>query len=321
MLTINNILCCLLISVRHLNFIGSAIASVAGSLIIGSMQSSAASDASNAQAGAANNATASQLQMFDTVNQQQAPYRDAGNAALSKLRDLLGIGTPQSATTDNGTPWGPPSTIPGTWQGQQDHDANGHTYVWDGSSWQRQAPPSATSASTDPSYGSLLKPFSAQDLSQWQDPGYTFRLNQGMGALQNSQAASSGLVNGNSLRDLINYGQDAASQEYTNAFNRYNVNQSNIYNRLSNIAGLGQTSTQTTAQTGTNLAGNIGSAQMAAGAANAAGAIGRANAWSGALNNAMGWYNLGNIMNGGWGGGWGGSNGAILPGSANTPNY
>jgi hypothetical protein len=48
----------------------------------------ATEDASNIQAGAANRATDLQGRVFDTTNEQQRPYREAGYAALS---DLLGM--------------------------------------------------------------------------------------------------------------------------------------------------------------------------------------------------------------------------------------
>jgi len=53
-----------------------------------------------------------------------------------------------------------------------------------------------------------------------QDPGYQFRLQQGLDALQNSAAARGGLGDPNTLRAVQDYGQGAASQEYQNAYNR-----------------------------------------------------------------------------------------------------
>lgn len=220
-----------------MTWVATAIAG--GSVISGLFGASSSKKAAKAQQQAAQLASDTQLKMFNTVNDQQKPYRESGQTSLSALMGGMGIGP----------------TVAG-----------------------------------GPESGSLNKPFSAQDLPQWQDPGYQFRLQQGMGALQNSQAATSGLVSGNSMRSLMDYGQNAASQEYQNAFNRYNTNQTNIYNRLSNIAGLGQTSVDNTTNAGMTAAGNIGSAQMAGGAAQAAGYMGQANALSGAVNGAVGGY-------------------------------
>ena len=275
-----------------------AAAVVGGSLISGAVGANSASKAANAQQQSAQLAADTQLQMFNTVNDQQAPYRQAGTAALSKLSDLLGIGStkelPPGVTPLNFDQWTQHGNYGGTaWPGSGATGGNfspDERYQQYLTSLKVDTPTPQTADS-----GTLLKPFSAQDLPQWQDPGYQFRLQQGEGALQNSAAGTSGLVSGNSLRSLMDYGQNSASQEYQNAFNRYNTNQTNIYNRLSNIAGLGQTSANASGQMGMTAAGNIGSAQMAGGAAQAAGYIGQGNAISGGINNAIGGY-LGNRL-------------------------
>lgn len=48
------------------------------------------------------------------------------------------------------------------------------------------------------------------------DPSYQFRLNEGLKALERSAAARGMLRTGNTLQDLMKYGQDYASQEYAN---------------------------------------------------------------------------------------------------------
>lgn len=52
------------------------------------------------------------------------------------------------------------------------------------------------------------------------DPGYQFRTQQGEQALQQSAAGKGVLRTGGTLKDLINYGQNAASAEYQNVYNR-----------------------------------------------------------------------------------------------------
>lgn len=52
------------------------------------------------------------------------------------------------------------------------------------------------------------------------DPGYQFRLQQGLNAIQNSAAAKGVLNTGGTLTDINNYAQDAASQEYQNLYSR-----------------------------------------------------------------------------------------------------
>ena len=53
-----------------------------------------------------------------------------------------------------------------------------------------------------------------------QDPGYQFRIQQGLGALEQSAAARGLLRTGGSLKDVQEFGQRAASQEYQNAVDR-----------------------------------------------------------------------------------------------------
>lgn len=52
------------------------------------------------------------------------------------------------------------------------------------------------------------------------DPGYQFRLNEGLKALQASAAARGVLNSGGTLKGIEDYGQNYASQEYGNVFNR-----------------------------------------------------------------------------------------------------
>jgi hypothetical protein len=54
----------------------------------------------------------------------------------------------------------------------------------------------------------------------YRDPSYQFRLNEGNRAIEGSQAAKGLLRTGGTLKDLMGYGQDLASQEYGNAYNR-----------------------------------------------------------------------------------------------------
>jgi len=66
---------------------------------------------------------------------------------------------------------------------------------------------------------SQYTPFGMQQFQQ--DPGYAFRMSEGMKALDRSEAARGGLLSGATLKGAQRYGQDLASQEYQNAFNRY----------------------------------------------------------------------------------------------------
>jgi hypothetical protein len=142
-------------------------------------------------------------------------------------------------------------------------------------------------------YGSLTTPFTAKDYLANQDPGYQFQLDQGTKALQNSQAAGGGVLSGAALKDLIGFNQGTAATGYQNAWNRWNAQQTNTVNRLGSLAQLGQAASTNSATGASNFANGIANTITSSGNAQAAGAVGTANAISGGLNNAAGYYYLG----------------------------
>lgn len=226
---------------RYFDPVSAGIAGGAG-VLGGLLQYDAAGNAADQQANSARNALNAQMQMFNTINDQNQPWRQAGQGALDQIQSM----NPQFTHT-----------------------------------------------------------FNADDLKSNLAPNYQFQLDQGLGALKNAGNLQTGLISGNTLKGINDYAQNFAGNSYQQAFNNYNAQQSNIFNRLSSIAGLGQTANQTTANAGTAAAGNAGNAMMAGGAAQAAGSIGQANAISGGLNNAASWYGISNFLNPGGGGGGG----------------
>jgi hypothetical protein len=140
------------------------------------------------------------------------------------------------------------------------------------------------------------------------DPGYAFRLSEGTKALDRTAASRGGLLSGAALKGAQRYGQDLASQEYQNAFNRYQINRSNQLNPLQSIMGAGQTATGQDISGGANYASNVGNAlgaygsaaasnAIGAGNARASGYMGMANAASGALGQGINFYQNRNLMN------------------------
>lgn len=136
---------------------------------------------------------------------------------------------------------------------------------------------------TSEGYGSLAKPFTMQDFEA--DPGYAFRLSEGMKALDRANAAKGKYFSGQAIKGLMDYGQEAASQEYSNAYDRYTNNQTNLYNRLAGLSNTGQTTATGLASAGENYANNAAENIIGAGNARAAGTVGSANAWTTGLQN------------------------------------
>lgn len=137
--------------------------------------------------------------------------------------------------------------------------------------------------------GQFSKTFSGLgDLSS--DPGYQFRMDQGMRGVDAGAAARGGVLSGAALKAEQQYGQDYASNEYNNAFNRFQTNQTNSFNRLASVAGIGQTSANQTAAAGEQNVQNQTNAIVGSANAGAAGAIGVGNSLSNGGNSLANWY-------------------------------
>jgi hypothetical protein len=120
-----------------------------------------------------------------------------------------------------------------------------------------------------------------------QDPGYAFRLSEGQKALDRQAAARGGLISGGALKAAQRFGQEMGSQEYTNAFNRYQTERNARLSPLQSLAGMSQTATNQLGAAGQNYATNAGNALGAAGQAQASGYMGMANAAAGGLGQYM----------------------------------
>jgi hypothetical protein len=104
-----------------------------------------------------------------------------------------------------------------------------------------------------------------------------------MKALERSAAARGNLLSGSTLKGVQRFGQDLASQEYQNAFNRFQTERAAKLNPLQSLMGAGQSAanvmTGAAGQAGQNEASNL----YNAGQARASGYVGSANALSSAL--------------------------------------
>lgn len=134
----------------------------------------------------------------------------------------------------------------------------------------------------------LASEYTPFGMDQFQaDPGYGFRMSEGMKGLERSAAARGGLLSGATLKGIQRYGQDLASQEYTNAFNRYQTERNARLNPLQSLAGVGQTATNQLGAAGQNYATGAGEALGAGAQARASGYMGMANAAAGGLGQYM----------------------------------
>lgn len=138
-------------------------------------------------------------------------------------------------------------------------------------------------------------PFGMQQFQA--DPGYGFRMSEGMKALERSAAARGGLLSGATLKGIQRFGQDLGSQEYQNAFNRYQAERQARLAPLQSLAGVGQTTAQQIGQAGMQAAQNIGETQMSGAAARASGYVGGANALTQGLGTYLNYSQGQNMLN------------------------
>ena len=138
------------------------------------------------------------------------------------------------------------------------------------------------------------KPFTAEDLKTNLAPNYEFMKNQGLGATGQAMNVGGGGSNVDLAR--TKFAEDYASNAYQNAVNNYmtqqqqgfnqgQTQQTNIYNRLASLAGIGQTAQSQSNTLGTNTANAISQLGIGGASALGAGQVGAANAYAGGLSN------------------------------------
>lgn len=122
-----------------------------------------------------------------------------------------------------------------------------------------------------------LAPYQSFGMDQFQaDPGYQFRMSEGLKALERSASARGLLQSGGTLKDITRFGQDAASQEYQNAFQRYLTEREARMEPYRYLTGVGQAAAA-------GQAANVGEGMTALGNIRSAGIMGQANAFTNTL--------------------------------------
>lgn len=124
------------------------------------------------------------------------------------------------------------------------------------------------------------------------DGGYDFRLNEGTRNLENSALARGGLLSGDALRGVTEYGQGFASNEYDKAYGRWSKDIGDRFTRLSDLAGTGLTATSGAAALGQTYGQNVSTNNMSAADKTAGLELGMAD-WTGKNTMAGGQYAAG----------------------------
>ena len=146
-----------------------------------------------------------------------------------------------------------------------------------------------------PEYGLLTRQYGMDQFQQ--DPGYAFRLSEGMKALERSAAARGGLLSGATLKGAQRYGQDLASQEFTNAFNRYQAQLGTRLGTLGSMYGGGQAAAGQLVGAAGQMGEGVSNALMGGANARAGGYVGQANAFNQALGQGINFYQQQQLLN------------------------
>ena len=288
--------------------VGSAVVGGIATTQAGRAQSRAAQNAANAQLGAAQTAADAQLQatresndlarqMFELQRSDAAPWRQAGTVALGDLLTGLGLqvnlpqridGLPQPQDAPGSGligPGGAVDSVRGSAPTQTmlpaqtlgDRNAAGF------GEFQRNLTMDPSIAGLTQQLGDLASDrFDMSDFQQ--DPGYAFRLREGEEAINRAAASAGRFDSGRALKDLTRFGQEFASNEFGNAFNRFQTERGNRFNllsnertgrfnmaasdrdsrfnRLSSLAGLGSAVNSQIGAAGQAMAGQVGSNTM-----------------------------------------------------------
>lgn len=257
--------------------IGAAVGGIVGGLF----QKSAANKATAAQTKAADQQIDFQKEIYADQTQRFAPFLGGGTNALAALNFEMGLGarpmiggTPAAIETISGA-----SRVEPIWEtrGRNDNRVQVGTREVPGASRFRvngrefatmdeAAEFAAANRTGGTEYGGFTK-----------TPGYEFRRQQGIDAIDASAATRGGLMSGRTLQDLTTFGDGIASQEY-----------GTYMNRLSGLTDMGMGAAGMQATAGNNAAAGVNAALANKGNAQAAGAIAGGNAMAGMVNNLSG---------------------------------
>lgn len=278
------------------------IGAIAGASVIGAGSSIISG---NKSAGAVKDSAAATNEtnryIYDTTRADNAPYRQVGNAALGKLASMYGVGPNAGDTTDWGAFVNNNSSVYQAWQADPQklsaadygrayyqNDLNYHQGGHVGVDGNYAADANAGYAGID------LTPYksgtagSASNYGGFEtSPGYQFRLDEGMKAIERSAAARGGLNSGATMKALNRYAQGTASSEYEN-----------YANRLAALAGVGQNANSSNAQAGQAFASGTAQTNAAAGNATASAYQNTGNAINSGVQNLTSAY----LYNKGYGG-------------------
>ena len=311
-----------------MSFVTAAVIGGVATLAGAAMSSSAAGSAARTQADAADRAAQLQNEQYLKGVELQEPFRQAGLQGQNRLLTYLGLGgegqyddsaynkalQKYNADLANLDPskffigggGGGSYTSSGDQEIYQGGTGGGGTFdqaAFDSVRAGIVAPNReqfrmSGGNANDPNFGKYATAeYTPEMFAKGQDPGYKFRLSEGMKALESSSAARGNLLSGSTLKGITKYSQDAASQEFTNAFNRYQAERSGTLNPYQSMAGMGQSVATQVGNMGMNYANQAGETYQGAANARASGYVGSANAINQGISGVVNQYSQNQLIN------------------------
>lgn len=281
-----------------------------GGLVGGIFQAIAAKKAANQQAAAAQQDLDFQRETRDLIFDRTDPFYQSGITAQNALNFELGLGSrpmmggtaPQVETFTETMSMGQPA------QGAMPYFGPGKTGEEARQRWQNGQGLSMGQPTTATRFRVNGQTFNTMDEAQafananttgatpyqgfQATPGFQFALDQGNNSVNALAGARGGLNSGRTLQDLSTFNMGMANQEY-----------GNYLNRLTGLAGSGQSAAGMQANAATNAASGVSNALSGIGNAQSAGTIGAANGIAGGINNQLALFQYQRGMAGNGGGG------------------
>lgn len=232
--------------------LGASALGAAGSIASNKAQSSAAKSAANASQQATDASIAEQRRQFDIAQQNQQPWLNTGQSALTELAGLYGLSTGGGANRSTydflqANPDVKTSIDSGYFGGPGNYDSAVNWFKNEyGNAPNVNNPTVGTGQygqATGVGAGGSLSPFFAS-------PDYQFRQNEQARALTARNASLGIQDSGAAQKSALQYSGQLASGEFNN-----------YANRLASLAGVGQNAANTSAQLGQNFANNVSNLQ------------------------------------------------------------
>jgi hypothetical protein len=241
-----------------MTFVAASVIGGAATLGGAFLGASASNKAANAQAAAARNASIKQEQMArEAIKAQRdtltAQLENANDSSAAAIREQINSLNSQLATYGEMR-----DQQVGVYQPYQDAGLAGQDQLMNylGIGGNQRAPGYGQFATAE---------FTPEAFAAGQDPGYAFRMKEGLKAVDAQAAARGGLISGAALKASQRFGQDMASQEYQNAFNRYQTTRQNTLAPYQQLQGVGMGAAQGLSGVYGGYGGAVGGAQSAYG--------------------------------------------------------